>query len=58
LKQVVYYEFIAILENIRVKVIIKEVGDEKKYFWSIIPFWGIDTVAKKRILHGGDPEND
>src|SRR6202044_2354511 len=37
IKEVDYYEFIAILEEIRMKVIIKEVIGGKKYFWSIIP---------------------
>lgn len=55
LKPVIYYEFIAVLENIRIKVIIKEVEGGEKHFWSVIPFWGIDKINKKRILHSGDP---
>lgn len=58
LKNVIYYEFIAVLENVRVKVIVKEVLGGEKHFWSVIPFWGIDKIASKRILHSGDPEND
>ncbi|MCX6764358.1 MAG: hypothetical protein NTU58_01485 [Candidatus Nealsonbacteria bacterium] len=58
LKDVIYYEFIAVIENIRIKVIIKEVLGGEKHFWSIIPFWGIDKMTSKRILHGGDPEID
>ncbi|MFA6006366.1 MAG: hypothetical protein WC764_01415 [Candidatus Paceibacterota bacterium] len=58
LKEVSFYEFIAVLDNVRVKVIVKEVAGGEKYFWSIIPFWKINKEAKKRILHGGDPEND
>ena len=57
-KDVKYYEFIAVMDNIRIKVIIKEVLGGEKHFWSIIPFWGIDKVTSKRILHSGDPEND
>lgn len=58
LKDVRFYEFIAVLENIRIKVIIKEVQGGEKHFWSVIPFWGIDKIAHKRILHSGDLEND
>lgn len=57
-KDVIYYEFIAVLENIRIKVILKEVSGGEKHFWSIIPFWGIDKINHKRILHSGNPESD
>lgn len=58
LKEVVYYEFIAVLENVRVKVIVKEIHGGEKHFWSVIPFWGVDKATSKRILHSGDPNND
>jgi len=58
LKEVVYYEFIAVLENVRVKVIIKEVQGGEKHFWSIFPFWEIDKKNSKRILYSGDIEYD
>ncbi len=58
LKEVVYYEFIAVLENVRIKVIVKEVSGGEKHFWSVIPFWGIDKEVHKRILHSGNPESD
>jgi hypothetical protein len=38
MKDVTFYEFIAVIENIRLKVIVKEVNKEELYFWSIIPF--------------------
>jgi len=56
--EVKFYEFIAVLDNVRVKVVIKEVSGGQKHFWSVIPFWGIDKITSKRILHSGDPEND
>jgi hypothetical protein len=40
------------------KVIVKEVNKEELYFWSIIPFWGIDKEQSKRILYSGNPEKD
>ncbi len=58
LREVKFYEFIAVLDSIRVKVIIKEVKGGNKYFWSIIPFWGIDKTSRKRVLHSGNPAWD
>ena len=58
MKEVILYEFIAVLENVRVKVIIKEIEGGEKHFWSIIPYWDIDTINSRRILHGKDTEND
>jgi len=58
MKEVSYYEFIAVLDSIRVKVIVKEVAGGEKHFWSVIPYWGIDKNTSKRILHSGDPEHD
>lgn len=56
LKGVIFYEFVAILENLRVKVIVKEIHGGIKYFWSIIPFWNIDKSSSRRILSSGDPD--
>jgi len=56
LKPVSFYEFIAVLENIRIKVIIKQINNGQKFFWSIIPYWKINPINSRRILHSGDPE--
>ncbi len=58
LADAMYYEFVAILEKTRVRVIVKQVGTAQKYFWSIIPFWKIDNKNGKRKLHYGSPEHD
>jgi hypothetical protein len=58
LKDVCFYEFMAVLENVRIKVIVKEVAGGERYFWSIIPFWKLDPDKRRRILHSGDPEQD
>ena len=58
LVNVIYYEFVAILEEIRVRVIVKKVGTAPKYFWSIIPHWKIDKVTGKRKMNYGNPEDD
>ncbi len=58
LKPVSYYEFVAILDSKRVRVVIKQVEEGPKYFWSIIPFWRIDKNCNKRRYHYGNPELD
>lgn len=58
MKLVKHYEFIAVLNGVRVKVIVKEVEGGEKHFWSVIPFWGIDKETSKRLLFSGNPELD
>jgi len=58
LKPVLYFEFIAVLDNVRIKVIVKQIDRGQKFFWSIIPYWKIDSINSRRILHSGEPEND
>ena len=58
MKDVIFYEFIAVIDNIRAKVIVKEVSGGEKYFWSIIPYWAIDKIGSKRILYSGNPGSD
>lgn len=58
LKPVSYYEFIAILEDVRVRIIVKQIETGPKYFWSIIPFWKMDKTTFVRKMHHGDPEVD
>ncbi|MFA6524187.1 MAG: hypothetical protein WC264_02345 [Candidatus Paceibacterota bacterium] len=58
LVDVIYYEFVAVLEEVRVRIIIKKVGTAPKHFWSIIPYWKIDKITGKRKMHNGNPEED
>jgi hypothetical protein len=58
LKPVNYFEFIAVIKRNRIKVIIKQIDEGVKYFWSIIPFWGMDDTTLTRILHDGVLEED
>lgn len=58
IKEVTFYEFIAVLENIRAKVIVKEIYGGEKHFWSVIPYWGINKENRKRVLYSGNPEHD
>lgn len=54
---VTYYEFIAVLERKRVKVIVKQFAGGEKFFWTMIPFWRMNKF-NRRVLHDGDPETD
>ena len=57
-KLVHFYEFIAVMERDRVKVIIKQIGEGEKFFWSLIPSWGMNQTTRTRLLYEGDPEQD
>jgi hypothetical protein len=58
LKHVTYYEFIAVMDRVRTKVIVKQVEGEESYFYSLIPFWRVSEITKKRLLHDGNSEED
>lgn len=58
LKLVTYYEFIALIKRDRVKIIIKQIENGERFFWSIIPFWGMDMNTSRRLFHEGVPEED
>ena len=58
MRTVTYYEFVAVVKDVRVRVIAKQVESGPLYFWSIIPFWKMDKVTGKRLLHSGKPEFD
>lgn len=51
-----FWCFEAVVDNRRIKVIVRQVGNGKKHFWSVIPAWRKDrygTVnAKNRNLEG------
>ncbi|MBI2046188.1 MAG: hypothetical protein HYT28_02115 [Parcubacteria group bacterium] len=58
MKEVIFYEFIAVVDTIRAKVIVKQICGGEKHFWSVIPYWGINKNNSKRILHSGNPTDD
>jgi len=58
LKEVTHYEFVAVIKRVRVRVIVKQVSSGQKFFWSIIPFWKMNKITNKRVLHDGRPEID
>lgn len=60
LKEVQYWGFIAIIENRKIKVIVKQTGHGLKQFWSIIPNWSTRKSQEKInfVNYSGDLEND
>lgn len=61
LKDVYFYGFIAILSDWKVKVIVRQVGNGKKHFWSIIPNWRTRKSKenkKQYINHTGNMSED
>ena len=58
LTPVSFYEFLAVIDNRRAKAIVKRVNNGQLFFWSIIPFWGINSLTKERRLYTGNPETD
>lgn len=58
LKLVNYFEFIAVIKRNRIKVIVKQIDGGNLFFWSIIPFWGMNKNTMSRILHEGSLEED
>ena len=58
MRSVTYYEFVAVINGYRVRVVVKQVENGPKYFWSIIPFWKMDKITGQRLLHSGKPEVD
>ena len=58
LKDVYYYEFVAIYDGIRIRVVIKQILGGKKHFWSIVPFWKQDLKENTRLLYNGNPNED
>ena len=54
---VTYYEFVAVLEGRRFKVIVKQLPGGERIFWSLIPFWR-QSEQGRRLLHDGNPAQD
>ncbi len=61
LKIVKYYIFVAIVGELRLKVIIKEIEGGQKNFHSVYPSWQVtvdDGGVKKKKFFTGEPEID
>lgn len=57
LTNVYYYEFIAVLDNKRIKIVIKQIEDGEKFFWTIIPYWKKGKFNNRKLFEG-NPETD
>lgn len=54
---VTYFEFVAVIEDRRFKVVVKQLSGGEHIFWSLIPFWR-QTEQGSRLMHNGDPTED
>lgn len=52
-----FYEFVAVTEGRRFKIIVKQSADQPLVFWSLIPFWR-QTEQGSRLIHDGNPMED
>lgn len=54
----IFYEFIAIMDEARVKVIVKQINGGEKFFWSVVPYWKMDQRDNTRQFGSGDPDSE
>lgn len=52
-----YFEFIAIIDDVRVRIIVRQLQGGQLNFWSIIPYWE-QASEHKRLFGFGNPEED
>ena len=45
-----YWGFVGIVKNCRVKIIIRQVGNSNKHFWSVIPGWGHNHYRNTKFI--------
>lgn len=45
-----YWGFVAIIDNFRVKVVVRQIGNGNKHFWSTIPAWSKSHYRNIKIL--------
>lgn len=45
-----YWGLVAIITNFRVKVIIRQIGNGQKHFWSVIPAWSTTQYRDIKII--------
>jgi len=59
-KTVRYWGIIAIIENRKIKVIVRRIGNGQIHFWSIIPAWTTNKYRDTKFISTmkGSPEED
>ncbi|MFH1030635.1 MAG: hypothetical protein V1770_05245 [bacterium] len=57
---VYYWGFVAIINGYRIKVIIRQIGNGQKYFYSVIPAWAIVSYRDIKLISNckGNLEED
>ena len=45
-----YWGLVAIIQNFRTKVIIRQIGNGQKHFWSVIPAWRTDHYRDIKLI--------
>jgi hypothetical protein len=61
LKVVRYYVFIAIINNARIKIVVKEIEGGEPFFYSLYPSWRIEKNEdgkQRKIFYSGNLEFD
>ncbi|KKT28040.1 MAG: hypothetical protein UW12_C0009G0001 [Parcubacteria group bacterium GW2011_GWF1_43_9] len=60
MKLVKYYGFVAIINEARIKIIVKEIVGGAKFFYSLYPCWKVtkNNDQKRKILYTGNLELD
>ena len=56
-----YYVFVAIINNARIKVIVKEIEGGAAFFYSLYPSWRVEKNEdgkKRKIFYSGNLESD
>lgn len=50
-KNIQYWEFIAVIDNRRIAVVVRQLGNGEPHFWSVIPKW--KTIEGSIVNTGG-----
>jgi len=51
LTNIYYWEFVAIIDEVRVRVVVRQIEGGVKHFWSIIPFWQNDKNGNRKMIY-------
>jgi hypothetical protein len=59
-KQVQYWGLIAIIDDRKIKVILRKIGNGNVHFWSVVPAWVTNKTRDGKYIRTmkGDPDND
>lgn len=49
-ERVLYYGFIGIIDDFRIKVVIRKIGNGNIHFWSVIPAWNTKYFQNIKII--------